>query len=117
MVIVSLMQRPKPGDRSIGLLAGLVRWWSKMATLVAKFWTASMADHWNSAVAGSSALRQALLRSFMDESINFSDGSRLGAVCHASNLFNIDAFYDSIEWFKLTITAADTGFPPTLLAM
>eukprot|EP00959_Pyramimonas_sp_CCMP1952_P018388 388879-Pyramimonas_sp.AAC.1 len=69
-------------------------------------WSSDSAPHWDAAVAGNSALREAFLRGLNSEVF-----SRMG-VAHGEALLDVASFYDSIEFEVLADTAARLSFPP-----
>ena len=74
-------------------------------------WDSARAGFWDAAVAGSSALRAAIWRSFLDESAGL-----LGATV-ASALIDIARFYDSLDPCKLIGKLRELDFPRLQLAL
>ena len=112
MVIVVLLLKPGPasaGDRSIGLLANIARWWARSREGVSKKWVQERRGHWDKAIAGSPALRVALLTAFADEAV---DLAQLQHLCSASVLWDIRGFYGSIDWEEVSAAASRLEFPP-----
>eukprot|EP00959_Pyramimonas_sp_CCMP1952_P110447 2310542-Pyramimonas_sp.AAC.1 len=60
-----------------------------------KEWSAQQDDHWDAAIAGNSALKEAFIRALQDES-----QSRLN-IDHGHGLLDVEAFYDGIKWGPL----------------
>ena len=67
VVLVVLLGKPSGDDRAISLLAVLARVWGRLRRGPIREWSASRAGFWDAAVAGSSALRQALGRALKIE--------------------------------------------------
>ena len=65
-VAVALILK-KGGDRGLGVMPWLIRLWSRLRSDTIGDWADDTADPWDQAVAGSSSLRRAMCRSFMDE--------------------------------------------------
>eukprot|EP00959_Pyramimonas_sp_CCMP1952_P148013 3097393-Pyramimonas_sp.AAC.1 len=106
-VVGKLLGKKSGGDRVIGLIAMLCRVWSMAREVQMKEWSALQAetDHWDAAIAGNCALREAFVRALQDEV-----HSRLD-IPHGQTVVDIASFYDSIEWEPLTLCAMRKGFP------
>ena len=109
-VAVALIPK-KEGDRGLGILPWLTRLWSRMRSNGLNEWIDQTADPWDDAVAGSSALTQALRRAFFDEA------ATANRVCAASNLWDVKEFFDSLDMLKILQAAKDYGFPPVELVL
>ena len=114
LVIVSILRKRTGGDRAVGIIAWLIRTWAKARSPFTKEWARQAAGAWDSAVAGSSALREALLRSFADESVVLQGSTQW---ISASILWDIAGFYDALSVEAILSTALDLGFPPIVLAL
>ena len=90
-VLGAVAPKPKGGDRILGQLPFFMKLWSKIRYPLSERWSSELAEFWDSAVKGSSALQAALVRRCMDE------------CCHALSiasgtiLLDIEKFYDSIS--------------------
>ena len=113
-VIIVLLRKSDGKDRSIGLVSWLARLWGKLRANYTEEWAAQAAGRWDSAVAGNSPVREAAIRSFMDES---TSASRIEGHHHASVLWDIEGFYDALQWDLVLSNALDIGFPPVVLAL
>ncbi|CAK0909687.1 unnamed protein product, partial [Prorocentrum cordatum] len=67
VTLVSLLRQDTGGDRSNGLLPEVVKLWSKTRGEYTNERVVSMARKWGAAVAGNSALKEAVVRPFADE--------------------------------------------------
>ena len=81
-----------------------------MRSEVGAAWVEEEAGPWDQAIRGSSALRAAIQRAFLDETCR-------GDKCYARNLWDIQGFYDSLSPVKVMEAALDLGFPPHILVL
>jgi len=109
-VAVSLIPK-KIGDRGLGIIPWIQRLWIRIRSCGLSVWVEETADPWDDAVAGGSALRQALRRSFLDESAH-----ELGRTT-ASSLWDVKEFFDHIDMLKVLEAARLYHFPPTELVL
>eukprot|EP00959_Pyramimonas_sp_CCMP1952_P418905 8775176-Pyramimonas_sp.AAC.1 len=54
--------KPRGGGRVLGLIACVPKLWGKCLAAPSESWPLGLADHWGTAIRGSSALRPGLLR-------------------------------------------------------
>ena len=113
-MIVTTQVKNREADRAIGLLPWCVRFWGKLRHKERAEWTESKAGKWDTAIAGSSALRVALMRAFKDEMV---DNALLKEHQHASLLWDVASFYDSLSWDLILDNALSLDFPATYLAL
>ncbi|CAK0823536.1 unnamed protein product, partial [Prorocentrum cordatum] len=114
VVLVTLLRKPSGDDRAIGTLSTLARLWSSCRGEYRASWTKAKAGHWDAAVAGSSALREALARSYLDETVALTT---IKDWVQASVLWDIEGFYDALKWQLLLETGMEHEFPPCILAL
>ncbi|CAK0800747.1 unnamed protein product, partial [Prorocentrum cordatum] len=114
VVLVTLLRKPSGDDRAIGILSTLARLWSSCRGEYRASWTKAKAGHWDAAVAGSSALREALARSYLDETVALTT---IKDWVQASVLWDIEGFYDALKWQLLLETGMEHDFPPCILAL
>ncbi|CAK0790274.1 unnamed protein product, partial [Prorocentrum cordatum] len=114
VVLVTLLRKPSGDDRAIGILSTLARLWSSCRGEYRVSWTKAKAGHWDAAVAGSSALREALARSYLDETVALTT---IKDWVQASVLWDIEGFYDALKWQLLLETGMEHEFPPCILAL
>ena len=112
--LINLHRKPSGDDRSIGILTMFCRVWCAARSEWPADWTRQRAGAWDTAVAGSSAIRVALLRAFRDETISLGGTSELAA---ASFLWDIEGFYDALDPVLILEEGLKVGFPPQTLAM
>ena len=112
-VIMVLIQKPAGGDRAIGLEAFLIRLLGRMCNEEILTWTQSYEEvaFWDRAIRGSSALRTALTRLFLEESAEL-----LGCFSIDAS-WDIKEFYDSIRPSDGIRAALAWSYPPQLLAI
>eukprot|EP00972_Heterocapsa_arctica_P070006 10341554-Heterocapsa_arctica.AAC.1 len=89
------LPKPAGGERVIALVAMVLRVLGRCRRCRLSEWDAAKAGFWDAAVAGSSALRAAVWRNFLDESAGL-----LGAVVATAHI-DIQKFYDSLDPCKL----------------
>ena len=99
------------GDRTIGLLPMVTRVWATARDAQCMRWSVSMGPFWDTAIRGSSALRQALVRTLLDESAQAFGHSAITA------LIDVQKFYDSIRHEALIKLAIAEGFPAVIMAL
>ena len=109
-VAVALIPK-KGGDRGIGILPWLTRLWARIRSDGLSDWIDQTADPWDDAVKGSSALRHALRRAFLDESADALQ------VHTASALWDVKEFFDSLDLLKIIRAAEEYDFPPTEMVL
>ena len=115
VVLVSLIPKPSGvGDRAIGLLVDSLRLLTAMRRGVLSSWRDQVAGAWDTAISGSSSLRAALLRSFRDEMVS---ESKLRNFVSCDALWDVEAFYDSLDVPLLVQRALALGFPAKVLAL
>ena len=113
-VLVHLMiSLPKPGgdERMIALLALVLRGWSKARRQGLASWDARRAGFWDTAIAGSSALKAALWRALGDETAGWMH------LCCGTLYLDIEKFFDILDPRKLLVLLQSLDFPPFLLYM
>ena len=98
--IVVLTGKPAGGTRPIALMPMLYRLWTKIRKSELDHWCSIEKGPWDAAVAGSSALRSALLTMLGDE-LSQLTGEEVIKI-----LWDLEKFYDSIDIVKL-ITCRD----------
>ena len=101
----------KIGDRGLGIMPWLARLWARLRSDGLNEWVEKSADPWDHAVAGSSALRHALRRDFLDET------ATAAGACAASLLWYVKEFFDCISLTRVMHAALEYGFPPVELAL
>eukprot|EP00959_Pyramimonas_sp_CCMP1952_P108879 2276682-Pyramimonas_sp.AAC.1 len=99
------------GCRVLGLVPMLQKVWSKIRSRASGEWSASLSAFWDTAIAGSSALRAALIRAVMDE------GAHELAFEHATLFLDLTKFYDSVSFVLLMQAGLQIGFPPIILLL
>ena len=109
-IAVALIPK-KGGDRGLGVMPWLIRLWSRLRSDTIGDWADETADPWDQAVAGSSSLRRAMCRSFMDEA-----AATLG-LHTVSTLWDVKEFFDSLDITKVLRFALDNFFPATELVL
>ncbi|CAK0828089.1 unnamed protein product, partial [Prorocentrum cordatum] len=87
VALVSLLRTEAGGDRAIALPPEVVRLWPKMRSECTNEWVTSMAGKWGAAVAGSSALREALVTALAGEVLERTP----------VKLYAVTALWDSAE--------------------
>ncbi len=90
-VITQLLPKSETADRPITLTQGLYRIWSVARRDQVSRWSSRKARHWDRAVAGSSALRAAILRQTRLEVASCQD------FAWDQVLWDIEKFYDHIQ--------------------
>ena len=89
----------------------LYRIWTKIRKGQIQTWDKGWVAHWDAAVAGSSALRAAVLTAFNDELAKYT-AQEIGRM-----LWDMDKFYDTIDMLKLMERAMEMGYPILILAL
>ena len=111
MVYVGLLPKPTGGERPIGLTSMLYRLVMKMEKEFLSEWDDKFAGFWDDAVKGSSPLRAAILRSVRVEVAKTLGFEAIGI------LWDISAFFDSIDIAMLIPLALEWEFCPWLLGL
>ena len=109
-IAVALIPK-KGGDRGLGVMSWIVRLWSRLRSDTIGVWSEETSDPWDQAVPGSSSLRAAMSRAFMDET-----ACTLGLET-ASTLWDIQEFFDSLDLTKILLFAKEFEFPATELVL
>ena len=110
--MVVLAGKPKGDDeRPLGLINNTVRLWTRTQRPSTRAWCAARAKHWDHPLAGSSALRSALLTAMRVElaEINNSHWVLL--------LFDLEKFYDCVCLAALVKATLNNQFSPTIFVM
>eukprot|EP00959_Pyramimonas_sp_CCMP1952_P261761 5473694-Pyramimonas_sp.AAC.1 len=110
----TLTREPSDDDRSIGALSNLSRLWSSCRGGYRASWARDRAGHWDAASAGSSALREALLRSYLDGTVVLST---IHSWARASILWDTEGFYDALKWKLLLGSGLEHELLPGTLAL
>ena len=110
LVIIAMIPK-EVGERPIALLPLLVRLWQRCRKAHGRAWCQAKHGPWDDVVAGSSAVRAALLRAFADEDAVAMDQA------HGTLFWDVEKFYDSSDICKLGRHALRLGFQPVLLAL
>ncbi len=103
--IVQLVPKAETADRPITLTQGLYRCWSRPRGGRVATWSAKKAGHWDRAIAGSSALRAALVRQMGLEVATTLKISWIQV------LYDIEKFYDHVDWSTVVSPAYATDYP------
>ena len=111
MAIAVALIPKKGGDRGLGIMPWLIRLWSRLRSDTIGNWADATEDPWDQAVAGSSSLRRAMSRAFLDET-----ATSLG-LHTASTLWDVKEFFDSLDITKILRFALDSCFPATELVL
>ncbi|CAK0818201.1 unnamed protein product [Prorocentrum cordatum] len=111
VTLVSLLRTDAGGDRAIGWLPEVVKLWSKMRSECTNEWVAHMAGKWGAAVAGASALREALVRSFADEVLEWA-ATQVHAV---TALWDLAELCDTLEPVVILEDGLRLGIPARTL--
>ena len=107
--ILGLLGKKNGGSRTIAIMASYYRALMKFFCPTIRAWDIAKEHHWDSALAGSSSLRAAVLRA-----LKVGDACSRGAsVGH--ELWDIANFYDSVELPLLCEELARREFPNPLL--
>ena len=109
-IAVALIPK-KNGDRGLGVMSWIVRLWSRLRSDTIGTWADDTGDPWDQAVPGSSSLRAAMTRAFMDET---ASALKLDT---ASTLWDIQEFFDSLDLTKIMLFAKEFEFPATELVL
>ena len=83
--------KPSGGDRVVALIAMVIRVLARCRSWRLGEWDHARAGYWDSAIAGCSALKAAVWRSFMDETAGLA-----GIAC-ATAMIDIEKFFDSLD--------------------
>ena len=108
---IVLLGKPDGGERPIGLLPFLVRLYIRIRRPLAKQWTSAWAQHWDYAIASSSALRSALLQRLHIELSNTAGDAWILI------FWDLSKFYDTVAFGGLLDAAADRDYPAHMLQL
>ncbi|CAK0808313.1 unnamed protein product [Prorocentrum cordatum] len=111
VTLVSLLRKDAGGDRAIGLLPEVVKLWSKVRSEFTNEWVVAMAGKWDAAIAGNSALKEALVRSFSDEVIEWMPVK----IYSVTALWDLAEFYDTLEPLLILDEGLRLGLPARAL--
>ncbi|CAK0856487.1 unnamed protein product, partial [Prorocentrum cordatum] len=111
VTLVSLLRKDAGGDRAIGLLPEVVKLWSKVRSEFTNEWVVAMAGKWDAAIAGNSALKEALVRSFSDEVIEWMPVK----IYSVTALWDLAEFYDTLEPLLILDEGLRLGLPARTL--
>ena len=111
LVLIALIPKPKGGERPIALTAMLYRLVIKLRRPIIGHWEDKEHGFWDAAIKGSSCLRAALARALRMEAAVAVGFIAIGG------LWDIAAFFDSIQVDDLIEMALDRHFPPQLLLL
>ena len=106
---ISLIPKPGGGLRPIGVTQLLCAIFLKSQSGFLEGWEEEHMKFWEDAVKGSSALRAGLDRRLMDE-VAVLQGKETAAV-----YWDIEKFYDSIDWVRLIDWCLELLFPARIL--
>ncbi len=109
--ILGLLGKKGGGSRTIAIMASLYRLTMRLCGDDVADWDEKRAGHWDTAVAGSSALRAHLLRA-LDVELAVAEGL---AVSHFP--WDMEQFYDSIRMARLIPQLKAHGYPEVLAAL
>eukprot|EP00959_Pyramimonas_sp_CCMP1952_P227855 4764378-Pyramimonas_sp.AAC.1 len=85
--------------------------WSTIRSQTTCEWSASLSACWDTAIAGSSALRAALIRAVLDE------GAHELSFEHATLFLDLTKFHDYVSFVLLMRAGMDIGFPPIIMLL
>ena len=109
--ILTLLGKKLGGSRTIAIMASIYRAFMKHSGLTIREWDVKEGQHWDSALAGSTSLRAAVLRALQGE----HGEARGDHVAH--QLWDMQKCYDSVE-FPLSIEELTRrGFPAHLMVL
>ena len=109
--IMAVIPKPQGGERLVALMHRLFRIYFRSRRSIISDWEAAQELWWDTALAGSSALKAALLRAFG------VDCSTLSGASIAAAFVDIAKFYDSLDPVLLMRRLIDMGFPAAPLAL
>jgi len=107
---IIMLEPKKTGDRALALIAWVIRCWQMLTRPTVDQWVDGAAKHWDSAIKGSSRLREALARALQDEAADAL------AMASAVTLADIERFYDSLEIPSVAIACERLDFPKRVLS-
>jgi hypothetical protein len=110
-VVTQLLHKSVAADRPISLTQGLYRIWGVARRDQVSRWSAGKARHWDRAVAGSSALRAAILRQTRLE-IASSQSFAWGQI-----LWDVEKLYDHIQMAQVVEVALSDGVEYPLIPL
>ena len=102
--LVCMLPKGADDERPIALISTLYRIWAKARKRCLTNWERVRSGVWDAAIAGSSALRAAILRALADEQ------DILEGRITASILWDLQKFYDSIRFPRLIRTGKELKF-------
>jgi len=105
LTTVSFIPKPFGGERPIAAIVFLYRVWIRIRRPRITEWEAGHAHHWDTAVAGNSALRVALRRSLRRECA-IADGKFL-----VGAFWDGEAFYDSLSVRDILVLGQEVNYP------
>ena len=111
VVKVALLAKPAGGERPISIISTLMRTWTAVRAPALKAWEQGQIEWWDTAIAGSSALRAGLSRLVKDELARFEGDEA------CSIMWDVKKFYDSLGWEEVMEEAGSRGFSPKALAL
>jgi len=103
--ILGLLGKKLGGSRTIAIMASMYRALMKHFGLEIREWDAREGHHWDSAIAGSSSLRAAILRALQCENAT-ARGDKTGHL-----LWDMKQFYDSVHLPTLAVELSKRGYP------
>ena len=109
--LMSLIQKPSGGERSVAKTPFLYRMWNVFSTPTLKEWSKQTAKPWDFATAGRSALQSAAHRAWANEVAAFS-GKEIAAL-----LWDIEKFFDSISPQQVLEEGINMAYPATELLL
>ena len=109
--VLGLLGKKLGGSRTIAIMSSIYRAFMKHAGLEIREWDAKAGHHWDSAMAGSSSLRAAVLRALRCE----NGAARGEHVAH--ELWDMKQFYDSVFFPALVVELGRRGYPKHLLVL
>ena len=109
--ILTLLGKKLGGSRTIAIMASIYRAFMKHSGLTIREWDVKEGHHWDSALAGSSSLRAAVLRALQSE----NGEARGDHVAH--QLWDMQKFYDSVDFTLLIDELLRRGFPSHLMVL
>ena len=108
-VSIHLIQKPAGGDRPIGITPLLAALLIRCLFPLVDEWDEERMNFWEDAVKGSSALKAGLFRRLLDECAVLIGKETV------SIFWDLEKFYDSIDWVKVIRWSLELGFPARVL--
>ena len=109
--ILTLLGKRLGGSRTIAIMASIYRAFMKHSGLTIREWDVTEGHHWDSALAGSSSLRAAVLRALQSE----NGEARGDHVAH--KLWEMQKCFDSVDFNLLVKELTRRGFPSHLMVL